>query len=219
MQEQLVHHTQKAHHSACLLFITIFFFFQFYSLSAQVPSYPIKMVDGVECIVYKVKPAEGFYRISKNFNTTEDIIRAYNPHAADGLKAGMEIYIPVHKEKPEEKNYIEHVVERQQTLYRISKIYDITQEELLAANPQITGRAIQTGEVLRIPGKRGDKVEEVAEEVKKDTEPSEKGIQQQVDEIFSGQDLKVDRLATRKPQNVKIAFFAALFARSKSRCS
>jgi len=209
MQKQLVHYAQKAHHPACLLFIVIFFFFQFYSLSAQVPSYPIKMVNGVECIVYKVKPAEGFYRISKNFNTTEDIIRAYNPHAADGLKAGMEIYIPIYKDKPKENNYIEHVVEKQQTLYRISKIYDITQKELLAANPQITGRAIQTGEVLRIPTKKGGKIEEVAEgtrEIKGDTETSEKEIQQQVDEIFSGQDLKVDRLATRKPQKVKIAF-------------
>lgn len=206
MEKQLVHHARKAHHSARLLFIIILVFFQFCSLSAQVPSYPIKTVNGVECIVYKVKPAEGFYRISKNFNTTEDIIRAYNPHAADGLKAGMEIYIPIHKEEPKEKNYIEHVVERQQTLYRISKIYDITQEELLAANPQITGRAIQTGEVLKIPTKKGDKVEEVAEEVKRETELSGKEVQQQVEEIFSGKDLKIDQLATRKPQKVKIAF-------------
>lgn len=209
MQKQWIHYVKEARHAACLFSVITLFFFQSCSLFAQVPSYPIKMIDGVECIVYKVKPAEGFYRISKNFNTTEEIIRAYNPQVADGLKADMEIYIPVHKDEPPAKNYVEHVVEKKQTLYRITKLYDITQEELLAANPQISGKTIRTGEVIRIPVKTAEKSEVEAkqtEETEKDTEFPEKGIQQQIEEAFGKKDVDVKKIEKRTPQKVKIAF-------------
>ncbi len=46
--------------------------------------------------------------------------------------------------------FILHTVERNQTLYSISKIYDCSQEEVLAANKNITG-IIKKGMVLKIP--------------------------------------------------------------------
>ncbi|MEK7719114.1 MAG: ABC transporter substrate-binding protein [Bacteroidota bacterium] len=46
--------------------------------------------------------------------------------------------------------FILHTVERNQTLYSISKIYDCSQEEVLAANKNITG-VIKKGMVLKIP--------------------------------------------------------------------
>ena len=46
--------------------------------------------------------------------------------------------------------FILHTVERNQTLYSISKIYDCSQEEILAANKNITG-VIKKGMVLKIP--------------------------------------------------------------------
>ena len=46
--------------------------------------------------------------------------------------------------------FILHPVERNQTLYSISKIYDCSQEEVLAANKNITG-VIKKGMVLKIP--------------------------------------------------------------------
>jgi len=46
--------------------------------------------------------------------------------------------------------FILHTVEKKQTLYSISKIYDCSQEEILAANKTITG-VIKKGMVLKIP--------------------------------------------------------------------
>jgi ABC-type branched-subunit amino acid transport system substrate-binding protein len=46
--------------------------------------------------------------------------------------------------------FILHKVERNQTLYSISKIYDCSQEEVLAANKNITG-VIKKGMILKIP--------------------------------------------------------------------
>lgn len=126
--------------------------------SAQEMNYPVKKVNGVDCYVYIVQQAEGFYRIGKNFDTTEEIIRKFNPQITDGLKVGMELYIPV-KEKPSQPDvpYTEHVVQRKQTVFRIRKIYNITEEELLQLNPQIKNDAIREGDILRIPVKKEEK--------------------------------------------------------------
>lgn len=149
-------------YSTIIFLIISLFIFNACMVSAQTPGYPIKKVNGVECFVYQVKPAEGFYRIGKNFNTTEAIIREFNPHITNGLRANMEIYIPVQnpaekKQVPQDlqaQEYIEHTVEKQQTVYRITKIYDITENELLAANPQIKNYLIHPGDVLKIPLKK-----------------------------------------------------------------
>ncbi len=49
-----------------------------------------------------------------------------------------------------DSRYILHSVQRNETLYSISKQYDCTQEEVLAANKEIT-RVIKKGMVLKIP--------------------------------------------------------------------
>ena len=45
----------------------------------------------------------------------------------------------------------EHVVKRKENIYRISRIYGITELELVNANPQLRERKMQKGEVLCIP--------------------------------------------------------------------
>lgn len=127
------------------------FILQSCALLAQTPSYPVKKINGVECIVYVVQPREGFYRISKNFNTTEAIIKEYNPTAENGLKSGMEIYIPISNQNQPKDGFIEHKVEKKQTIFSIRKKYNITEAELIEANPALKERALQTGEILKIP--------------------------------------------------------------------
>jgi LysM repeat protein len=120
---------------------------------SQELNYPLKKVNGVECYIYTVQQAEGFYRIGKNFNTTEAVIKSFNPQITDGLKVGMQIFIPVKPSATPGISYVEHVVEKKQTIFRIRRLYKITEDELLEHNPQIKDRSIQVGEVLRIPVK------------------------------------------------------------------
>lgn len=134
------------------------------SLTAQNTNYPVKQVQGKNCYVYTVQQGEGLYRISKNFGVTQAEINDLNPQIEDGLQAGMEIYIPTgEKVKTEEKivskkqqtiEYIEHKVEKKQTIFAICQKYEISQEELLAANPQITGNKVKSGEIIKIPVKK-----------------------------------------------------------------
>lgn len=151
MQTYITKYIHPLRHQSLLIMLLSAFMLQSCLLFAQTPSYPVKNVNGIECIVYKVQPAEGFYRISKNFNTTEAEIRAVNPQITDGLKAGMEIYIPVQQKTKTEKNYIEHLVEKKQTIFRIRKMYNITEEELIEMNPHLKQNSLRTGEILKIP--------------------------------------------------------------------
>jgi len=64
----------------------------------QDSEYPVVMVDGTHFYEYTVQVREGFFRIRVKFGLSEDEVIRYNPHAKDGLKAGMKLLIPVSKE-------------------------------------------------------------------------------------------------------------------------
>lgn len=153
-----------------VLMICLSMFINLSFLTSQELNYPLKKINGTECYVYTVKPSEGFYRISKNFNTTETVIRSFNPQVNEGLKAGMQIYIPVKPSSTPDIGYIEHVVEKKQTIFRIRKMYKITEDELLEHNPQIKNRSIRVGEILKIPVKN-----EKDTEVQKQKDVDKKG--------------------------------------------
>lgn len=194
-------------------------------LFAQTPSYPIKKINGVECIVYKVQPVEGFYRISKNFHTSEAVIREYNPQITDGLKAGMEIYIPVKQEHTAKKDYIEHVVEKKQTIFRIRKMYNITEDELIAINPHLKEKKLRTGEILKIPLSKKETKQEVE---KKDdatrTVVEKKEVNQLVKQnlIENPKNKKTiggENIKPNKPKNLNIAFLLPFMLDQKQESS
>ncbi len=127
---------------------------------AQSNDYPVKTINGKKFYEYTVQPKEGFYRIKVKFSIHEDEVIMYNPQAKDGLKEGMKLLIPVFDSVPAKtpstpaNEFIEHQVEKKQTLFRIRKLYDISEEELLKHNPQLQGRSLREGDILKIPVKK-----------------------------------------------------------------
>jgi len=127
------------------------------TLHAQDTEYPVKIIDHHKFYEYTVQAREGFFRLKVKFKVSEDEIKRYNPEAKDGLRAGMKVLIPVYDENGNhvkavpEQRFKEHIVERKQTLFRIRKLYSISEEELLKHNPHIRGRSLHTGDVLKIP--------------------------------------------------------------------
>ncbi|MEA4937874.1 MAG: LysM domain-containing protein [Paludibacter sp.] len=172
-------------------------------LISQELNYPLKKINGIECYVYTVKPAEGFYRIGKNFDTTEAIIKSFNPQAVEGLKAGMQIYIPVKTSSTPGISYIEHVVEKKQTIFRIRKMYKITEDELLEYNPQIKDRPIRVGETLKIPVR---KEKEKNVQSLKDNEKTVNSEKKQNKEPQKASNGLLEIFQTPKPDTLDIAF-------------
>lgn len=128
-------------------------------------------------IIYMVKKGETLYSLLKRFDTTEKEFYAANPklNKKESIKAGDEIYFPVKEKKPEniavvtpkpddkpnipqvqvrdDSKYIYHTVEKGETLYKITKQYNIELDELIVENPSLANRPLSINETIRIPRK------------------------------------------------------------------
>ena len=99
---------------------------------------------------HTVAAGETLYRLTKLYQVSaEDICKANPGLTADNFKTGMVVLIPrsstqqatakktasAEPQKPKCKEM--HKVQRRETLYSISKDYNITEAELIAANPEM----------------------------------------------------------------------------------
>lgn len=102
-------------------------------------------------IYHTVEKKETLYSLSKKYNVTLEEIYELNPEAKDGLKKDQILRIPK-KSSPQpslDKNYRYHIVQKDETLYSLSKKYDVSIQQIEYDNPQIVGRALKIGEELR----------------------------------------------------------------------
>lgn len=134
------------------------------SITAQTAGLPKKNIDGKEFYVYKVAKSEGFYAISHKFKISQEEIIRYNPTAKNGLKRDQILLIPVQAADTKvaglsqnDVHTFEHTIKRGESLYSISKMYNVSISAILKANPGVTKR-IKAGDILRIPQKNRKRV-------------------------------------------------------------
>ncbi|MEI7503957.1 MAG: LysM peptidoglycan-binding domain-containing protein, partial [Paludibacter sp.] len=128
------------------------------NILAQNKNYPTKNVKGTKCYIYTVGASEGLMAIGRKFEVSVIDITKVNQNLENELKVGQQIFIPINKdtsqktEKEEVKDieFVKHTVEKKQTLFAISKKYDVSQEDIKKYNPQID-KGLQEGLVLQIP--------------------------------------------------------------------
>lgn len=116
-------------------------------------------IEGKSVYIHKVEQGQTLYAISKAYNVLIADIEATNDSLKNGLKAGMELKIPALSDKKSKEisldnsgKFILHKVEKKQTLYAISKKYNISSEEIQQANPEII-EGLKEGNVIKIPQK------------------------------------------------------------------
>lgn len=122
-------------------------------------SIKIPKKNGGSAIHHIIQPGETLYRLTKTYNVSADAICEANPGLnADNFRAGTAIIIPAStpENAPAQEKVPEcrqmYMVEKKETIYSISKKFNITEEELLAANPQIkSNKKIKKGEYICIP--------------------------------------------------------------------
>lgn len=135
-------------------------------------NYPKKEVNGKTYYEYTVQKSEGFYSICKKFGVTEDEIKKVNPGTEKGLVYDMVLLIPY-----KEAAYYVHKVNRKETLYSISKQYQISIEDIYEANPEVKEKGLKSGMELKIPEKKKNSVQTLTvndsvPKIKKDNQPS-----------------------------------------------
>ncbi len=140
-----------------LIFTTVLlisFLLPINSCFAQSDSLEIHQINGKSYYVHIVDKGESLYFIHQKYNTPLEIIKAENPSVEDGLSVGEKIFIPVKKDLSTtstiDGNYINHEVQKLQTLYSIANLYQVKQQEIIAANPEITD-GLKEGQIIKIP--------------------------------------------------------------------
>ncbi|MDX1627783.1 MAG: LysM peptidoglycan-binding domain-containing protein [Fulvivirga sp.] len=149
-------------------YLLIAVFLAFFNLNAwanfQADSVGMKEVNGKKFIVHKVESDETLYSLSRRYNVSINKIVAHNPDAEFGLAIGTLIEIPVltkadkKPEKPVNSKQIDnkpesqgviHVVAPKETLYSISRKYNITIQQIKEWN-QLNSNALDIGQKLVI---------------------------------------------------------------------
>ncbi len=120
----------------------------------------IEIVDGREYFFHAVLRGQTLFSIARAYGVSVEDIIAENPELQEGeLRFDQIIRIPVKKQAPtgeprtttvRELTFTEHRVQRRETIYGISRQYNISESELLEHNPEVrTG--LRTNMVLKIP--------------------------------------------------------------------
>lgn len=115
---------------------------------------PVRKIGDTEYYYKKVEKKETIYGIAKELGISKEMIIKYNPSVASGLKENQWLYFPVEDFKKDEKEPIPerhvHRVLKGETIYSISKVYGISVDDLIAANPHIRTR-LTAGTFVVIP--------------------------------------------------------------------
>ena len=113
-----------------------------------------------------VEPKETIFGLSKKYNVTVEEIQAVNPEIQkEGLKTGQVVVIPSAKKEPsvsivnstkeseikdKVEEFIKHKVEPKETLYGLSKKYNVSVDEIKQKNETVLQNGLQIGQILII---------------------------------------------------------------------
>ncbi len=105
-------------------------------------------VTETEYISHQVRRRETVYGISRQYGITENELLGHNPQIRSGLKTNMILKIP--REKPTTLHFIEYRVPQLQTIYSITREFNVSLEELEKLNPELR-EGLKAGQILKIP--------------------------------------------------------------------
>ncbi len=144
------------------LFIVLFLMTSVGTLLAQPENAKTEVRNGQTFYVHEVVQGNTLWGLQNTYKVSAELIIQHNPNVADGLKVGQLIYIPTNGTSPVKPNTnnqpqpgthvvenLVHVVAAGETVYGISRKYNISQEQLLELNPEAKN-GLSVGQVLLI---------------------------------------------------------------------
>lgn len=103
-------------------------------------------------ITHKVEKGETITQIAQKYKITPLDIYQLNPDAQRGLKPNSVLLIPKNVATPKPiSKVLTHKVETKETLFGIEKKYNVSDEALKKANPELEKLGLQIGQILIIP--------------------------------------------------------------------
>ncbi len=113
---------------------------------------------------YLVKPKETKYSIARSFGISIAYFEQLNPKIKEiGLQIDDVVLVPKLK-ATEDLDYTVHTVEKLETLYSLSNKFEISQEELMVANPELE-EGVKEGMLIKIPKKGEENIDIFVDEI------------------------------------------------------
>lgn len=104
---------------------------------------------------YRIQPEDTKYGVSKKFGLTIEELEELNPHLNDDFAIGTVIAVTKKGKKiisKEKSDYEQYTIKPKETLYGVSKKFNVSQMEILKLNP-ILSEGFKEGVVINIPNK------------------------------------------------------------------
>lgn len=113
------------------------------------------ILEGKIYYLHIVKEGETLIALSKAYNVPEKIIALENPDVFAGLRSGMTLKIPAEpvnlSQEMESDEYIFHVIREGETLYSLSRRYNVDLDEIKKHNPEVEYSELQINQLIKIP--------------------------------------------------------------------
>jgi LysM repeat protein len=137
------------------LLLTLIFILQFSAKAATPDSIGKKAIKGYVFIMHKVEAKETLYSLARKYNVKVNELMEANPTKGTSLNLGDTMMIPTFKKAGLSSNQIKnskvHKVAPGETLYRISKIYNIPVSDLKTFNA-LKSNELEPGQILQLEG-------------------------------------------------------------------
>jgi LysM repeat protein len=122
--------------------------FSFLNPAISTDSLRLETVNGKSFVIHQVGERETLYGISRRYGATIPSILEFNPTADGGLEVGTILKVPyVPKSKTQTAAGLVHTVAPKETLFSISKLYNVTIDDLKTWN-NLKDYTLSTGQQL-----------------------------------------------------------------------
>ena len=120
--------------------------------------------------IYIVKRGGRLEDIAKNLGVSKEELEKLNPELKQKwLSKGTKVKVPIRQQKEITENYETYVVKKGAKLEHVAKRLGVSKEELERLNPELKGKWLEKGTVVKIPVK--DRVRDVVS-AEKESRPS-----------------------------------------------
>ena len=147
-----------------LAFFVTFLFFST-SLQSQVvveTSQEKVIISGIPYYIHQVKKGQTAYSISRAYGITVEDLTKENPPALYGVREGQSLRIPIRVEKDQvteqgravkkdESKFIYHSLKPGETVYSLSRLYGVSDNEIVLSNPGIDINKLAVGSEIAVP--------------------------------------------------------------------
>jgi murein DD-endopeptidase MepM/ murein hydrolase activator NlpD len=169
--------------------------------------------------IYKVKKGDTLQSIAEKFGVDVQELKSFNNLKSDKIIEGQEIKIPAKgtakKQKKETQEYGTYVVQKGARLEHIAKKLGVSQRELEELNPELKGKWLKKGTVVKVPVKieekkqavrlAGKPLEERTEEKRQAIRPVEKPSEERKKESTPNAEAEMLQEKKREAVEVKLS--------------